>query len=378
MIDMSGTVKVTDYGLATLRTNVWDPASSDEYQTAEDAILGTPDYMAPEQFQNASKANERADVYSLGCTLYKLLTGRAPFNTSEPKTLFTKMKDHLETEPVCLQTLRGDIPNALNQLVNHMLVKDPSDRTASATEVAKRIEPFCEGAKLSELVARANSMTPEYTAVFQQYAPVVNNRYCNRWVWFGGIGVGIVLTLLSFAAWYHFGIASNGSMPENPSAATTKNVAVAAAKEWILDDTDAELISQPGTQGWQESSMQVGYGGSHTYNEFGAETARWTFSVSPGAYSTYLTWPELGADQCAESVVISLYDGSELLSATRINQRNPPANVRVVDCGWALIGRINITDGPLVVEVNTSDSRGPGAIRLDAVRVIRDAKQMDP
>jgi serine/threonine protein kinase len=79
------------------RRYVPDDDSLDEQETQEGTILGTPDYIAPEQFQDAHNVDGRADVYSLGCTLYKLLTGRTPFNTGGPKTLYEKMKDHLET-----------------------------------------------------------------------------------------------------------------------------------------------------------------------------------------------------------------------------------------------------------------------------------------
>ncbi|REE94929.1 serine/threonine protein kinase [Thermomonospora umbrina] len=120
-----GGVKICDFGIS------WY-ADSSVRLTATGGVLGTPAYMAPEQYEGEA-ADARTDLYSLGCTLYALLTGGPPFTGPSMVVL---MRHHLLEPPPLLAASRPDAPLQLGELVARLLAKDPTHRPASATEVA--------------------------------------------------------------------------------------------------------------------------------------------------------------------------------------------------------------------------------------------------
>lgn len=145
MVTSDGTIKILDFGLASLAPeSVVSTGATDSRGdlTVAGAIMGTPDFISPEQAQDARRADHRSDIYSLGATLYYLLAGRPPFagnNVAE------KLKSLAENEPESLATLRGEIPTELVAIVHRMTAKDPEDRFGSASEVAEALAPFAEG-----------------------------------------------------------------------------------------------------------------------------------------------------------------------------------------------------------------------------------------
>lgn len=153
MLSRSGAIKVLDLGLARIQL---DEGAAE--MTATGQALGTADYMAPEQVSDARSVDIRADIYSLGCTLMKLLTGRAPF--AEQTTSFAKMTAHVSGLPPRLDSLRADIPQAISELVAKMLAKHPEDRSPSPSAIRQALAAFCAGSDLGQLVQRAESSTP--------------------------------------------------------------------------------------------------------------------------------------------------------------------------------------------------------------------------
>ncbi len=143
MATADGAVKVLDLGLARLAEG-----AADDRQTAAGQILGTFDYMAPEQARDPRLADARSDIYSLGCTLYRLLAGRVPFPGGNRQE---KIDAHRSARPADLSGLRTDVPAALQALVGRMLAKDPADRPPTARAVAAALEPFARGADLRSL-----------------------------------------------------------------------------------------------------------------------------------------------------------------------------------------------------------------------------------
>jgi serine/threonine-protein kinase len=129
-------IKVLDLGLA--RPQKIDTASAGDL-TRANSVLGTPDYLAPEQALDPCGADARSDLYGLGCTLYFLLTGRPPFPEG---TLAQKLVWHQQAEPPPVERQRPDVPVAVAQLLRQMLAKTPTDRPGSALEVAQRLAPF--------------------------------------------------------------------------------------------------------------------------------------------------------------------------------------------------------------------------------------------
>jgi serine/threonine protein kinase len=131
-------VKILDMGLASLGESF----EKKRGLTATGKLLGTPDYLAPEQALDASKVDVRADIYSLGCTFFYLLTGRAPFRAESLSALLLK---HQNEPPPPLRTVRPDAPPALEGLLMRMMAKKPEQRPATATEVATALEPLARG-----------------------------------------------------------------------------------------------------------------------------------------------------------------------------------------------------------------------------------------
>src|SRR5262249_20431634 len=118
MVTPKGVVKILDFGLARLVVE----KRVGPGLTAADAVMGTPEYLAPEQALDARQADVRADIYSLGCTLYCLLAGQPPFPEG---TAMQKVMAHLERQPRPLPEVRADVPAALWAVVERMLAKEP-------------------------------------------------------------------------------------------------------------------------------------------------------------------------------------------------------------------------------------------------------------
>lgn len=151
MLTRQGQVKVLDFGLARFATesntvpdvNLEGP--SGQALTEFGVIIGTPDYIAPEQARDSRQADIRADIYSLGCTLYYLLTGRPPF----PKgSALEKLVKHFGSNPEPLKDLRPEVPKDLDRVVSRMMAKDPSDRFQTPAEVAQALNPFAKAGPL--------------------------------------------------------------------------------------------------------------------------------------------------------------------------------------------------------------------------------------
>lgn len=131
----TGRIKILDFGLARLRSET----GAETGLTYEHATMGTPDYLAPEQALDAHHAGSAADIYSLGCTLFHLLTGKPPF--VKPSALAVSAA-HLHEPPPSLRELRPDLPEALCDLVQRMLSKLPNQRPQTPAEVAACLAPF--------------------------------------------------------------------------------------------------------------------------------------------------------------------------------------------------------------------------------------------
>ena len=150
MLTSRGVVQVLDLGLAVFVSSI---GSGDGALTGP-TILGTHDYMAPEQWSNSTQVTDRADVYGLGCVLYQLLLGKPPYAQGPDDSPQMKRRAHAEDTILSLRSRRPELPTALSNFASSMLAKDPVDRP-SCSRVAERMVEFAAPAKkLGRLVER--------------------------------------------------------------------------------------------------------------------------------------------------------------------------------------------------------------------------------
>jgi serine/threonine protein kinase len=137
---LDATVKILDIGLGrALFDEGSDGAPVGNDLTGTGAMLGTPEYLAPEQARNAHTADIRADIYSLGCTLYHCLAGRPPFQDSNAVLL---MVQHATKPAKPLREFNPAVPEGLQQIVNQMMAKDPAQRYPTPERAAKALQAF--------------------------------------------------------------------------------------------------------------------------------------------------------------------------------------------------------------------------------------------
>src|SRR5262245_18060562 len=147
MLARDGRVRLLDLGLA--RSFGEQNANT---LTAHGSLLGTADYLAPEQWDHPHAADTRADIYSLGCTLYHLLAGQPPFAGALYTTLMRKMRAHQEVPPPPIGQFCPEAPADLVAVVERCLAKVPAARFARPAEVAEALRPFTTGADLGRLL----------------------------------------------------------------------------------------------------------------------------------------------------------------------------------------------------------------------------------
>ncbi|REK30173.1 MAG: serine/threonine protein kinase [Planctomycetota bacterium] len=135
LVDPKGVVKILDMGLARLVDKDGDEKASLTVAHDEN-VLGTADYLAPEQALDSHSVDERADIYSLGCTLYFLLTGHPPFPEG---TLPQRLMMHQTKAPARIEIDRPDIPQDLSLICERMMAKSPDARPQSAATVASQL-----------------------------------------------------------------------------------------------------------------------------------------------------------------------------------------------------------------------------------------------
>jgi serine/threonine-protein kinase len=133
-------VKILDLGVARLCEGQTEGMAKRPALTQLGVVMGTADYMAPEQARDSREADARSDIYSLGCTLYFALTGGPPFPGGNA---IEKMLHHQLDEPTPIESLRPDVPPGLAAVLRHMMAKKQAERYQHAGEVLEALGPFC-------------------------------------------------------------------------------------------------------------------------------------------------------------------------------------------------------------------------------------------
>lgn len=237
-------VKLLDLGLARLHA---DDAPGE--LTTDGAVMGTIDYMAPEQATDSHTVDIRADIYSLGCTLYKLLRGQGPFAGAKFSSYGAKIVAHATRQPEPLSAFRPDIPPELAAVVQRMLAKEKEDRYSTPGELARALQPFCHHSDLLAL-ARLESgeaalpqalppQTAEKTTGRAQLSLNEKPRKGIRPIWLAG-GMSLVAVGICLLGWLVWELIFRVETPEG-----TVEVRVSdkfAGKVTVTQDRELRII----------------------------------------------------------------------------------------------------------------------------------------
>ncbi|HXG10002.1 MAG TPA: protein kinase [Gemmataceae bacterium] len=137
LVDRNGIVKVLDMGLARFFHDEEDILT----KKYDENVLGTADYLAPEQALDSHGVDIRADIYSLGATFYFLLTGRTPFTEG---TVAQKLIWHQTRQPKPIRSIRPEVPEGVVAIVEKMMAKDPNQRYQTPLEVVEALTPWTQ------------------------------------------------------------------------------------------------------------------------------------------------------------------------------------------------------------------------------------------
>ncbi|MCH7726422.1 MAG: serine/threonine protein kinase, partial [Planctomycetes bacterium] len=135
LVDPRSVVKLLDLGLALFK----DDENASLTMAHNESVLGTADYLSPEQAINSHDVDKRADIYSLGCTFYFMLAGHPPFPEG---TLAQRIAKHQTQIPTDIREIRSDTPDELAEICVKMMQKNPEERFQTATEVGDVLEAW--------------------------------------------------------------------------------------------------------------------------------------------------------------------------------------------------------------------------------------------
>jgi len=265
MLSRRGQVKLLDLGLARFHA----PQPGDIAVTAIGMALGTPDFMAPEQVTDGTSVDIRADIYSLGCTLFMLLAGRPPFHGKQYETAFEKLSGHVHESVPSVAGFRTGLPDELVEIVAAMTAKSPGDRYVQPADIVAALEPFCGGSDSASLLASAENGSKADTVANMSDVRLITNKEQtqpraetnqivppaampvstarSRWWWLiAVIAVSIPVVWLSVDRFLGGGddpvenSQRDGENDEEKAAKPTKNsktppaITPAAGRDWIL------------------------------------------------------------------------------------------------------------------------------------------------
>ena len=225
ILSSEGVVKILDVGLALLRDA--DSEANDEL-TPAGATLGTADYLAPEQAGNSKQVDIRADIYSLGCTMYNLLTGHPPYGSAKYPTWGAKLAAHL-MEPLPPIERRSDIHAGVLAILERMTAKDRDARYSSPAELAEALRPWSNpnvrrlvnDESLASAAAIISPWLGEGDTPLARASTVVADNHLRKrnapsWIFFAAAAIGAGGLLLAAGFWL------KGSKTEEPIAKKTE------------------------------------------------------------------------------------------------------------------------------------------------------------
>jgi WD40 repeat protein len=263
LLGPTGLLKLLDLGLARLGEADSDSATS---LTGSGMVMGTPDYMAPEQALDAHQVDIRADLYSLGCTLYFLLTGQPPFPGG---TLGHKFHCHQHEEPAPLESLRRDVPVALVGVVRKLMAKKPEERFQTPAELVAELERLMVRGRWRPATP-FTSLSEDELAVIDSSWRLWGKRVRSRWLL--ACFLGVLLCVAGAAAVF---VAAS----RRPADAVVERPDQGAGP---LDRLRAEDIPAGERFGWQPRGL-VRVLGSHRGRQWSSPSSYYyhSLAVSP-------------------------------------------------------------------------------------------------
>jgi eukaryotic-like serine/threonine-protein kinase len=227
--------RIADFGLAKLQ-------NEDQELTRAGEAMGTPSYMPPEQFGDAASATARSDIYSIGATLYHLLSGRPPFKAA---TSMATMQQVLNVEPVALRELNPEVDLDLETICMKCLEKEPDRRFQTAEEVADELKRYLKG---EPILSRPLSR-PERFWRWCRRNPIVSSLS-------GLAATSMVVAVVSFAVAYFETDAARqkveASLGETATAQKLSEAsfqdALAAVNDFFTHVSEDRLLNEPGTE----------------------------------------------------------------------------------------------------------------------------------
>jgi len=264
-------VKILDMGLARIDAAADDGRSST--MTQEGTVMGTPDYIAPEQGIDSHAVDIRADLYSLGCTLYYLLAGRTPFAGG---TFVEKLLKHRQQPAMPLEQFRDDVPDSVSAVVRKLMAKRPEHRFQTPGELASVLQEILQGGTVPvdtgpppAAVARPLPSGP-FSALNRQDSPGSSTVKMNsgaklraRLVWIGSSAAVLVVIALLATTLFR----------KTPPKQTTSELPVVAKARFTVD----------GSRPWQDTGIALERGSDVTISARGRwEKKGWPESTPAG------------------------------------------------------------------------------------------------
>jgi serine/threonine-protein kinase len=251
LFDARGYGSLSDFGLAKLNERVITRL------TFSGAMLGTVDYMSPEQAIGDREIDARSDIYAFGIILYEMLTGKVPHAAETPMQVLYK---HLNDAPPALESVRPGLPEGLNDVVLKALSRNPDDRYQSATEFSNAVAALWTGPlrpsvlRNEETESRASSLTSAQTLTYSQITELAPPRP-RPWAWMLGGVLGTIALVFAVGIGMAFGSGlpifatptSSPTVTASPSATATPTASVTPSLTPTLTLTPAETPSPTAT-----------------------------------------------------------------------------------------------------------------------------------
>jgi tetratricopeptide (TPR) repeat protein len=207
MVAQDGSIFLTDFGLARM-------VQAGESTLSQDMMVGTPQYISPEQAQGISQLDGRTDIYSLGVVLFEMLTGRVPFTADTP---FATVHDHIYTPLPLPSTINPEIDPAVERVLLKALSKEPADRFPAAEALLDALESTLS----AQIVAPTPAVKPAPAAPSAKTTVGKANRSQRPWwVWAGGAAAVLLVCagLLAGALWWRRSNRLPAPAPQPPPA----------------------------------------------------------------------------------------------------------------------------------------------------------------